>query len=1305
MATQAKLPAEFLTAPDVPTMSTELYIEELQNYLLAAGTCKFTEDRKVAILNNIVGFHTRKVLRAASAGSPPATVTEFFDLLRTLFPENVSYTIARDKFNKRMQRHNETVLQFFTEISELSDQCNFGSMRQELLKDKLVLCLRKEIREKLILEQPTTMKSALELAQKVEIVHQELQTTCISNTTLSESVNTVSNPIRHDNAPKFNRTSMRSHATTSNSNRRVQPPSPNPQVRKSTKYCFRCGDTRHLANDPSCKAINGTCRKCGVRGHYGRVCFGPKGSKPNPADNQDGVHSIFSNSSADSSAQSSRENVPVLSSHMKFIDVDCSTVTRDTSSDLDACKISFGVDTGASVSLMSFRMYKHNFSHVTLYKPDREVRNFSGAVLHVHGVISLKLRWRNFSCEDQVYVVDIDCSPLLGIRAFEKLQIFRLWTDDLHVHVNSLGCVSKYMHKINLRPDSFPVRQKLRRIPLHLRSQVSEELQSMVHDDIIEPIQESEWASNLVIVQKPTGKLRICVDLRDLNKSLITHTYPLPHTDEVFLKLKDCSVFSVIDLKHAFLQVPLHPDSRQYTAFVTHDGLFQYKRIPMGLASAPCSFQRLITEILGNREGVQAYMDDILIGGRSLLEHDNRLKNVLKALQDAGFQLNTDKSILRQQEIKFMGHILSSAGVRPDPQKVDSIVALPPPTSPAEIKSFVGMTAYYSKFIPNHSSLLEPLLQLTRKNVAWTWGQEQQTAYDTLRKLIAERTTLSIFKPERTTEIQVDASGSGLGAVLLQRDSESNMHIIAFASRTLTPAERNYAIIEREALAIAFAVERWKVFLWGHTFTIATDHRPLVSIFNSRDTLQVNQRISRFVQRLLPYQYCVYYKAGPENVIADFFSRVLPTNSVIEDASPDLDNSSFLVNSILSDTSLSRTDLQNATKTDPEMKIIQKWLAGSAISDEEKRIVSHFQSVKHELCFVANVLLRGTERIVPPRHLRNTLIQLSHEAHQGQTRTFSQLQLHYWWPRMFKEVQDYVSTCSQCNESAKTTKFVTVDPVKIDVPEQPWTKIGIDLIGPMYDLSTRNRYAITLMDYTSKFPYMRFLSQIDSRAIIDFLISVFAVEGYPDTVVSDNGPQFISKEFTDFLHQNSIQHLRTPVYHARANGLIERWNRTIKYQIDIAKRSHDFYKYISNFLAAFRSTPHNETKVTPSFLLHGRQMRWSHNIPASDPSVPLSYSPPSDQGCYRHPTYSPGEEVRVQMPDRISSRTVRRKVGPHTYEMTDNHCWHTSRMSKKKSSLSSRQFKPTLPYKPSPPPPRYPRRNRGPPSRYILQDT
>ena len=1242
-------PPAFLSAPNKPVFDTDFYIEELQIYLVSIGADKFSETRRVAIALNIIGPTCRRIISAASKSL--STVEDVYQCLRKLFPPSVSLTIAREKFNKRVQRPYESTIDFFANISSLAAKCEYGALCDDLVRDKLILGSKNAIKEKLILEQPKTLDSALEIALRIETVQGELAAE-IPTEASDQQVNSVQAK----------------------------------EARREKLRCHRCNKMGVKANHPNCKAMGQTCRKCGGKNHFASVCF--KSSKNetsvNQVENEKNVLEVYSN----------------FSSHslMKTVDISCTTANVKTSSNNDSnIVIKFGIDTGSSVNLMPKVLFRESFPFVELNPHDVILKDFSGNVIPVCGFFPVCMRFLSYESNERIYVVNNDRPPLLGIRTFETLNLHTLWDKK----VNSIGCVQQFAHEIQLKPNAIPSIQKLRRVPISLRQKVSQELEKLVDNDIIEPVDRSEWVSNVVVVQKASGGIRLCLDLRELNKSIITDRYPLPHTEEVFLKLKDCVLFSVIDLKQAFLQLPLHENSKHFTTFITHEGLYQFKRVPFGLASAPSCFQKVISVILNGMEGVQEFLDDILIGGRTPSEHDARLKEVEKRLKTAGFSINVEKCNIRKSELKFLGHVISKDGICPDPEKIKCIAQAPEPKSPLEIKSFLGMASFYSKYCPNFSSTVEPLLRLTRKDQAWEWTSLQKNAFDEIKAVISQKTALAIFDTSKQTEVHTDASSSGLGAVLVQKDADDNSSIIAFASRTLTAAERNYSVLEKEALAISWAVQRWKVFLWGRAFKIVTDHKPLVSIFSSKDTLQVNLRVARFVMQLLPYIYTIQYRAGSQNHFADFLSRASVSDN--ENHSTEADNSEELtVNSILSEATLSRDEIAAISRRDPEIQTVKKLLANEPLSEAEKKVVAKFQSVKHELSVVQDILTRGCDRVVLPEAVRQKAIELAHESHQGINRTQDQIEMNYWWPSMHTQIKDFIHNCSTCNQSPKTAKFFDTSVTRIETPSVPWHTLGIDLIGPLNDLPPDCCYALTVMDYHSKYPFIFFTRSITSANIISFLRTLFSLEGLPVRIRCDNGPQFAATEFRIFLKQNDIDLTFSPVYHPRANGLIERWHRTLKHQLQIsgsygAKRQ----AYISNFLASYRSTPHPETGKSPSFLLHGREMRWTHN-PFHNELPPDTMTSTATR-CYvrkkfKHPLFHPNEKVRVKLPTGFSTRVVKQKVGNNSYIMTDGKTWHTSKMSKLRDSThtkSTQLHRQTTP--------RYPQRNKQAPSRYITQ--
>lgn len=359
------------------------------------------------------------------------------------------------------------------------------------------------------------------------------------------------------------------------------------------------------------------------------------------------------------------------------------------------------------------------------------------------------------------------------------------------------------------------MRQKLRRLPLSIWEEVSAELTRLLQAGIIEKIDASEWVSPLVVGRKRRGALRLCVDLREPNKSVVMDCYPLPHMEDMFAELSGATHYSQIDLSSAYHQLPLHPESRKLTAFITHDGLFQFTQVPFGLASAPSAFQKMMEAVLKDLPGVQNYLDDIIVYGASREEHDHRLQAVLNRLSEAGLQINFGKSAFAQTQITFLGHVISSQGLRPSTDHLTAIAEAPAPKDMPALRSFLGLTSWFSKFIPNYATLVEPLRQLlkTSPQAKLHWDNGVDECFATLKQMLLDSPALAMYNPKLPTVITTDASDYGLGAVLTQIHPDNTESIEAFASRTLTPAERKYSTTEKEALACVWAVERWRTYV------------------------------------------------------------------------------------------------------------------------------------------------------------------------------------------------------------------------------------------------------------------------------------------------------------------------------------------------------------------------------------------------------------------------------------------------------------------------------------------------------------
>ena len=403
-------------------------------------------------------------------------------------------------------------------------------------------------------------------------------------------------------------------------------------------------------------------------------------------------------------------------------------------------------------------------------------------------------------------------------------------------------------YNIVLKPDAKPYALATpRRIPIPLKSSVEQELKRMQDLGVIRKVEEpTEWCAGMVVVPKGNGKVRICVDLTKLNQNVCRERHILPSVEQTLAQLQGARVFSKLDANSGFWQIKLSQKSALLTTFITPVGRFCFNRLPFGITSAPEFYQKKMSHMLSGLQGVACMMDDVLVFGQTKAEHDQRLKAVLERIKQAGATLNVDKCDFSIDKVKFLGHVIDHMGIHPDPDKVCAIQQLKAPTNVTELRRFLGIVTYLGKFTSNLSKKVKPLRDLLSTKNQWVWGNTQQSAFLQIKQELSNCPVLALYDPSRDTMVSADASSYGLGAVLTQRQEDQQWKPVAYASRALSPTEERYAQIEKEALGITWACERFREYLVGMLFRVETDHKPLVSLLGEKNLEELSPRLQRF---------------------------------------------------------------------------------------------------------------------------------------------------------------------------------------------------------------------------------------------------------------------------------------------------------------------------------------------------------------------------------------------------------------------------------------------------------------------------
>lgn len=715
-----------------------------------------------------------------------------------------------------------------------------------------------------------------------------------------------------------------------------------------------------------------------------------------------------------------------------------------------------------------------------------------------------------------------------------------------------------------------PIRQRCYPVSQKLEEVINSTVKQLLKDDIIEP-STSSWSSPVVLIKKGEGKYRFCIDFRKLNAVTTISARPMPFMDSILRKLRNARYISTIDLSSAFNQVPIKPEHRHYTAFtVPNLGLFQYKTMPFGLSGAPATFQSLMDKIIGPdlEPFVFYYLDDIIIATDSFEQHTALLRVILSKLKASGLTINREKSHFCRDEVRYLGVLVNRDGYRPDPDKIAPIVQFPVPNTLKKLRSFLGAAGWYRKFIPNFATLAEPLVSLTRKDVKFTWTSAQQLAFDQLKAQMASAPILSRPEPgDDRFVIQTDASNTGLGAVLSQVvDGEER--ILEFASRTMTPQERNYSVSERECLAVLWAVRKFRSYIEGYKFKVITDHSSLKWLHNLKNP---TGRLARWSLELQDQNMQIEYRAGSLNLVPDVLSRMT------EDASEAIATLGEC------ETTSDKWYKDMYTKISEKPADWPNWkILGGKLYRYKPDTSLDLQYPDHEAW-----------KLVLPREKRAEALAESHDeptaGHMGRRKTYLRIALQYYWPSIQKDVAEYVKNCFVCQQ-CKIEQLAPAGLIGRRKLTRPWEMIAVDITGPFPRSSSGHESLLIVMDMFTRYIECIPIRKANAVTIKRMLMQrIFLRYGAADVILSDNGSEFQNEELETFYADLGITPMYVPPYHPQANP-VERVNRTVKTMIvSFLEKSHTKWdEHVVEIAFAYNTAIHDTTGASPAYLNYGR---------------------------------------------------------------------------------------------------------------------
>ena len=580
---------------------------------------------------------------------------------------------------------------------------------------------------------------------------------------------------------------------------------------------------------------------------------------------------------------------------------------------------------------------------------------------------------------------------------------------------------------------------------------------------------------------------------------------------------------------------------------------------------------------------LKIYENDIMVTGKDDGEHLKNLREVLKRLREHGFRMNRSKCKFLLLFVEFLGHLINSEGLHATPSKVKAVVDAPTPQDLTQLRAFLGLINYYSKFLPNLSHMLHPLNNLLKKGQKWVWTDACAVAFKKAKEALVSSQVLIHYDPSLPIRLAADASAYGIGAVLSHVLDDGTERPIAYVSKTLSPSEKNYAQIEKEALALVFGVRKFHQYIYGRKFTLVTDHKPLLAILGPKAGIPsvAAARMQRWAFLLSAYQYDIIFKPTAEHCNADGLSR-LPQGQPPQTELPS-EVTMFNIGQIHT-LPISASHVQRATKGDPILSKLYRLVRDGWPNHINDPDLTPYWAVRNELTLEGDCILRGIRVVVPPK-LHQEVLQELHLSHPGIQRMKLLARSHVWWPCIDQDIQELVKSCPACQEVKQAPPVAPLQPWIW--PSQPWKRIHIDFAGPFMGGS----YLIAV-DAHSKWPEVHYMSSTTAAKTIQVLRTMFARYGIPEQLVSDNGPQFVSEEFGQFMKLNGIKHIKCSPYHPSSNGQAERFVRTFKQAIRAGEReSLPLDQRLQNFLLMYRVTPHATTGVSPCKLFLGRDLR------------------------------------------------------------------------------------------------------------------
>lgn len=1122
----------------------EAYFSRFKFYLTANEIDD--ANRQIAIFFTICGPTLFDLLSSLVAPKQVSTLKlgEINDTLTKHFSPRPSEIAAFYKFFQRNQLPNENFASYVAEVRRLAKDCNFGTSLDRMLRDRLVCGLRDEALQRVLLSEETLTLDKV-----------------ITRATSSETATRGLSDIRQPNQLQY-----------------IAQKSKQPQNRSKlpTPTCNGCGGNHTRVQ---CQYAESICDGCGKKGHLQRVCRSTTSSETTPANKK-------------SKSRSRRRKKSGVNMVLPLVDL-----KKKTTVTINNTSCEFEVDSGSNYTIISTRTFNSIWSDIKpfIHGCQLQLVDFQHNAIPIIGVVDTHIIYNGTKIDDlPLVIVNGQRTNVLGCNWFDPLgitlqgvhHVTNLTCSDvvkqfMHLFSGDLGHVRNHPIALQIDHDISPIHLPPRRIPFAIKGRVEAELDRLVKQGILEPVEYSEWATPIVPVTKKDGSIRICGDYKStLNKALKSHCFQIPAISTLLSSLAGGKIFAKLDLAQAYQQLSVDERSSLLQTIITHKGAFRVKRLQFGISSAPGIFQNFMENLLRKIPGVLPFFDDIVVSGSNEQELAERLKSVLGRFDEFGLKLRQDKCIFSAESIIFLGFKIDALGIRPTEEKIEAIRNAAVPADQKQLQAFLGLLNFYHSFIPQKATIAEPLHRLLLKNSRFLWNKEQQKSLDQLKYIISSESVLVHYDLKLPLTVVCDASPYGIGAVLCHTMPDGTERPVSFYSKTLSKAERNYAQIDREAVAIVAAVKKFHNFIYGRHFTIVTDHRPLLGLFNPHKQIPTVMSAQMLRRRIFlsAYEYEIVYRPGSKMGNADCLSR-LPLQSL---DTQDVEET-LMMEDVISPV-YTAEDISAMTSKSPELSIVQSWaLRGWPDKLDRTHKLHPYYMRRHEISNYRGCLLWGNRSIIPQAG-QSTILKALHSGHPGIVRMKALARSYVWWPTIDSDVERTVKLCVPCQQTRPENPKESTRPW--EVTKYPWSRLHIDFAGPF-----NGNIFFIVVDSHSKWLEVILVKTTSSKCAIKVLRTLFATHGLPDIIVSDNGTAFTSAEFKEFCDSNVIRHVCVAPYHPASNGQAERMVRITKDFLKKIDAKMNIEIAVSRLLFAQHITPSTTTGRSPAELLFNRQLK------------------------------------------------------------------------------------------------------------------